>query len=102
MAEEPTGLLPVWMAGGVLTGEVNPSDAASNPDTARYLEELLPEREATAIVGESADPAQRKRAFRALQVLSTERSRLAAESLSEDPDPALREEARVWLERMSR
>jgi HEAT repeat protein len=98
-AEEPPELEPVWLAGGVLLGEISPSEAAANPDTARFLGELFPEREAASIVGESADPAQRKRAFRALQVLSTERSRRAAESLSADPDPALREEARAWLQR---
>ncbi|MBP2686094.1 MAG: hypothetical protein H6Q81_999, partial [Deltaproteobacteria bacterium] len=98
-AEEPPELRPIWLAGGVLQGEILPREAAANPDTARFLGELIPEREAAAIVGESADPAQRKRAFRALQVLSTERARRAAESLSSDPDPALREEARDWLER---
>jgi HEAT repeat protein len=101
-AEEPLELQPVWLAGGVLLGEISPSEAAANPDTARFLEELFPEREASAIVGECADPAQRKRAFRALQVLSPERSRQAAESLSADPDPALREAARAWLEQRTR
>ena len=76
-----------------------PREAAANPDTARFLGELIPGQEAAAIVGESADPAQRKRAFRALQVLSTEQARRGAESLSSDPDLALREEARDWLER---
>jgi HEAT repeat protein len=98
-AEEPTELQPIWMAGGVLLGIISPPEAAVNPDTARFLGELFPESEAAAIVGESADPGQRKRAFRALQVLSTERARRAALSLSSDPDPALREEARDWLER---
>jgi len=98
-AEEPPELRPIWLAGGVLLGEILPREAAANPDTARFLGELIPESEAAAIVGESADPAQRKRAFRALQVLSTEQARRAAESLSSDPDPALREEARGWLER---
>jgi len=98
-AEEPPELQPVWLAGGVLLGEISPSEAAANPDTARFLGELFPEPEAAAAVGESADPAQRKRAFRALQVLSTERSLQAAESLCADPDPALREEARTWLRR---
>lgn len=97
-ADEPRELQPVWLAGGVLLGEVHPSEAAANPDTARFLGELLPEGEAVAIVGESAEPAQRRRAFRALQVLSTEKSRRAAESLSSDPDPALRGEAREWLQ----
>jgi HEAT repeat protein len=98
-AEELPELRPIWLAGGVLLGEILPREAAANPDTARFLGELIPESEAAAIVGESADPAQRKRAFRALQVLSTEQARRAAESLSSDPDPALREEARGWLER---
>jgi HEAT repeat protein len=101
-AEEPPELQPVWLAGGVLLGEISPSEAAANPDTARFVEELFPELEAAAIVGESADPAHRKRAFRALQVLSAERSRRAAESLSADPDPALREEARDWLQGRTR
>jgi HEAT repeat protein len=101
-ADEPPELQPVWLAGGVLLGEIFPSEAAANPDTARFVEELFPELEAAAIVGESAHPAQRKRAFRALQVLSAERSRRAAESLSADPDPALREEARAWLQGRTR
>jgi len=99
VADEPPELQPVWLAGGVLRGDVAPSDAASHPDVARFLRELLPDHEAIAVTREASDPALRRRAFRALQVLSRDLSLEAAETLSLDPDATLREESKAYLRR---
>jgi HEAT repeat protein len=97
VAGESPELRPVWLAGGVFRGDVPPAEAEAEQDTARFLRELLPESEAVTAARESPVPAQRKTAFRVLQVLSKDLVRDAAEFLSGDPDPGLREEAKAWL-----
>jgi len=99
VADEPPELRPVWLAGGVFRGEIAPGETTVEQDTARFLRELLPEPEAVTAVREAQDPAQRRTAFRALQVLSQDLARGAAELLSRDPDPGLREDAKDWLRR---
>jgi HEAT repeat protein len=99
MANEPPELRPVWMSAGVIRGDVSPEEAAMEQDAVRFLRELLPEPEAFTVACESPEPAHRKTAFRVLQVLSRELADRAAESLSADPDPGLRDEAMAWLRR---
>lgn len=99
MADEPQELRPVWMSAAVLRGEVTPEEAAMDPAAVRFLRELLPESDAITASRESPDPAHRKTAFRVLQVLSRELADRAAESLSADPAPDLRDEAKAWLQR---
>jgi len=99
VADEPNELRPVWLAGGVLRGELFSADVAGDPEAARFLRELLPESQAVAATRESPDPAQRRTGFRVLQVLSPELARDAAGFLARDPDQGLREEANGWLAR---
>ena len=99
MADEPPELRPVWMSAGVIRGDVSPEEAALEPDAVRFLRELLPEPDAVAATRESPDPVHRKTAFRVLQLLSRELADRAAESLSADPDPGIRDEATAWLRR---
>jgi HEAT repeat protein len=98
LAGEPEELRPVWLAGGILSGSVEPEETRLHPDTGTFLRELFPEEEAVAACLESMDTGRRRTAFRVLRVVSGKAAVRVAGTLANDPDPALRKEAIKVLE----
>lgn len=93
LGEQPPELRPVWLAGGVLAGTLEPSIALRDPDAVAVLAELYPAADAAAALRRASDPGARRAAFRVLQVVAPDEVGAAAAALLADPDPALRDDA---------